>query len=347
MPKLNYEQFSKLIDSKKVDRIYLLYGEKYFLDHFEISIKNLLLTNTNNYFNNMIFDGENINLNDLENAIDTLPLNSNKKCITIKNFAWENQSPENIEYLIKIFSDIPEYCTILMIEYHKINSVQNINKFKKIEKIITEKGISCKFEADNISIENQLIRWAKTEFHKNLSLECAKIIKYKCKNLDINHIYNELKKVCNYEKDKIISKNSLDIISNFSENYAIFDLPKSIFLKNTKKSFNILNYLFKNKEEPIAILAVICSEYIDLYRTKILYKKSSDISEITEKFDYKNKEFKIKNAYKKCKNFTIENLKKILEYLIEADIQLKTTNIDKKLILQDLIIKLNKEKASE
>ena len=344
MPKLSYEQFSKRIDSKKVDRIYLLYGEKYFLDHFEISIKNLLLTNTNNYFNNMIFDGENINLNDLENAIDTLPLNSTKKCITIKNFAWENQTPEDIEYLIEIFYNIPEYCTILMIEYHKINGSKNINKFKKIEKIINEKGISCEFETKNLSIETQLIHWAKTDYNKNLSMKHAKIIKEKCKNLDINHIYNELKKICNYESQESITQNSLNVISNFSEEKSIiFNLPKSIFSKNIKKSFETLNSLFKNKEDPIAILAVICSEYIDLYRTKVLSQKNNGISEIIEKFDYKNKEFKIKNAQKKCKNFSIKNLKKSLEYLLEADIKLKSTNLDKKLILQDLIIKIIKE----
>ena len=342
MPKLSYEKFSQRVATQNTDKIYLLSGEKYFLDHFENIIKNKILNDNNNDFNDTIFDGENINLNDLENAIDTLQLNSNKKCITIKNLEWENQSSEDIEYLIKIFSDIPEYCTVLLIEYHEITGTKNINKFKKIEKFVNENGIFCKFDVNDIPIEKHLVRWAKDEYHKNLSIEDAKIIKEKCNNLDITHIRNELKKICNYEKKENISKSSLEIISDISEKRIIFDLPKSIFSKNTKKSFEILNSLIKNKEDPIAILSVICSEYIDLYRVKILCQKNNNLNEIINNFDYKNKEFKIKNAYKRCQNFSIEKIKKSLEYLLETDIQLKSTNIDKQLILQNLIIKLNK-----
>lgn len=338
MPKFNYEKFTQRIDSQKVDKIYLLSGEKYFIDYFENIIKKLALNENKNDFNDTIFVGENINLNDLENAIDTLPLNSDKKCVTIKNFEWENQSPEDIEYLIKILSDIPEYCTILLIEYHEISGIKNINKFKKIEKFINKEGVSCKFDKNDIPIEKQLVIWAKKEYHKNLSIENAKIIKEKCKNFDINHIHNELKKICNYEKEETISKNSLDIISDHSEKCIIFDLPKSIFSQNSKKSFEILSSLIKNKEDPVAILAVICSEYVDLYRVKII----NNTEKITKNFDYTNKEFRIKNAYRRCRLFSIETLKRSLEYLLQADIQLKSTNIDKQLILQNLIIKLIK-----
>ena len=339
MPKLSYEKFNQRLSSQETDKIYLLSGEKYFLDYFENIIKNKTLNN-NNDFNDIIFDAEKINLNDLETAIDTLPLNSNKKCITIKNFEWENQSSEDIEYLIKIFSDIPEYCTIIIIEYHEITGTKNINKFKKIEKIINKNGISCQFNTNDILVEKQLVRWAKDEYDKNLSIEYAKIIKEKCHNLDMSHIRNELKKICNYEKEENISKSSLEIISDISEKRIIFDLPKSIFSRNIKRSFEILNSLIKNKEDPIAILSVICSEYIDLYRVKILYLKNNDLKEILNNFDYNNKEFKIKNAYKRYQNFSIKKIKKSLEYLLKADIQLKSTNIDKKLILQNLIIKL-------
>ena len=347
MPKLNYEKFNQRIASKTMDKIYLLSGDKYFLDYFENIIKKLVLNDNKNDFNDIIFEGENINFDDLENAIDTFPLNSTKKCITIKNFEWENQSPEDIEYFIKILSDIPEYCTILIIEYHEINGIKNINKFKKIEKIIIDQGISCKFDTNDIPIEKQLVHWAKEEFHKNLSIENAKIIKEKCKNLDISHVRNELKKICNYEKEATISKKSLEIISDFSEKSKIFDLPKSIFSQNTKKSFEILNSLIKNKEDPVVILSVICSEYVDLLRAKILSQKSSAMEEIMKNFDYKNKEFRIKNACKRCQTFSAETIKKSLEVLLKADIQLKSTNIDKKLILQNLIIELKHIKAPE
>ena len=199
-------------------------------------------------------------------------------------------------FFIKILSDIPEYCTILIIEYHEINGIKNINKFKKIEKIIIDQGISCKFDTNDIPIEKQLVQWAKEEFHKNLSIENAKIIKEKCKNLDISHVRNELKKICNYEKEATISKKSLEIISDFSEKSKIFDLPKSIFSQNTKKSFEILNSLIKNKEDPVVILSVICSEYVDLLRAKILSQKSSAMEKIIKNFDYKNKDGDYVNA---------------------------------------------------
>ena len=235
MPKLNYEKFNQRIASKTMDKIYLLSGDKYFLDYFENIIKKLVLNDNKNDFNDIIFEGENINFDDLENAIDTFPLNSTKKCITIKNFEWENQSPEDIEYFIKILSDIPEYCTILIIEYHEINGIKNINKFKKIEKIIIDQGISCKFDTNDIPIEKQLVNWAKEEFHKNLSIENAKIIKEKCKNLDISHVRNELKKYAITKKKQPYLKNLWRLFQIFLKKVKFLIFQNRYFHKIPKK----------------------------------------------------------------------------------------------------------------
>ena len=100
--------------------------------------------------------------------------------------------------------------------------------------------------------------------------------------------------------------------------------------------------LFEQKEDPIGIVAVLSSEYIDLYRAKIYTVKNENPMDLKDVFDYKNKEFRIKNAVQKSKNISLENIIKSLDYLSEADLKLKSTTINPKLVIEELVIKLIK-----
>ena len=344
MPEINFNEFKKSLNQEKKSNIYMLSGEEYLVSYCKNAIeKNLFQENELNDFNRTYFNGENnLNLSQIEVAVETLPINSEKKCVIINNISWGTLSEEDIQNLANLINDIPEYCVFIICNNSAPIGKKETSKFKKIQKIITEKGTYVNLDSKDIPLEKQLIFWAKKEYGKELPLEYSKLIIKLCPNTDIKGLKNELSKICLKEKEEVITQDSVSIISEYKSKRNIFDLPKSLFSKNYKKSLDILKELLDQKEDPIGIVAVLSSEYIDLYRAKIFTSKNENPIKLKNIFDYKNKEFRIKNAEQKCKNISLENIIKSLEHLTESDLKLKSTTLNPKLIVEELLVKLIK-----
>lgn len=342
MPQLNYKELKNHIASQKLNNIYLLTGEKYLIDNFEKLITNSAINNQNEDFNKITLTDENFTVDNLETAVETLPLNSDRKVVIVKNVPWDIIENSDVNNFITILSDIPDYCILIICENFKIQSTKNSTKFKKIQKKILEKGILSDLTQKDISLEDQLITWAKEDYSKILSLKNAKLIKELCGERDLTSIKNELEKICSYETSNKISEKSIKLVTHTSLKSSIFDLPKAMFSKNYKKSIQILQNLLNQKQQPISIVTILANEYIDIYRVKIFKNTPNGITNLEKYFDYKNKNFRIKNAKKRCSVLSENSLCKSLKLLLETDLNLKSTTLNPEILLETLIIKLIK-----
>lgn len=342
MPETSYEKLKKDIASGELRSLYLLHGEAYIVEYFEKSLRDKILGNIYSDFDVSVFSEENLNLDKLSVALETLPVKASKKCIIIHNLPIESWDADKTENFIDIISDVPDFSSLIITQCSEISGAKNSAKFKKIQKAVSEKGVLSNFSKKDIPIEKQLIFWAKKEYNKNLSTENAKIIKNICANHNLTALKNELKKVCELENTDTVTENSLKILSQSKIKTGVFDLPKAILAGDCEKAFKILDDLIEQKEEPIAILAVIGSEYIDMYRVKAFLNERRSSAELAKIFDYKNKEFRLKNAEKRCAHIDIDQIKRHLEYLLDADLKLKSTSLSSKLVLSQLIVNLIK-----
>ncbi len=343
MPKITYQQFKKDLQSGNFNKLYYLNGEeKYLVEHFEKTLAEKIVGKNHSDFDFMMFEGKTLKLDDLAAALETFPVVSSKKCVIIRNLDVE--AIENVVGFIEIISDIPDSSILIISHRASSNAPKKTAKFKKIENVITKAGIIVNFSYKDVPIEKQLILWSKKEYGKILSPENAGLIIKKCANQDFTNIKNELKKICEFETNEIITEKSINTtISAAKADTTAFELCKSIRTGNTKAAFKQLETLLEKREEPIAILAAISSDYIDMYRIKTALQNGKTASDVSGIFNYKNKEFRLKIAESAAKNLKTEDIKKYLDILIQADLKLKTTKIDPKLILSRLILDLIKQ----
>ena len=337
MPELNYSKLKKNISENKLDNLYFLQGEEYLIEYFEQMLKKQILGDRYSDFDILLLSNDNINLDKLSLALETFPVMSQKKCVIIRNLPLAAWSNEDIEKFSEIISNIPDFSCLIVSQYENLSKVKN---YLKIKKTIEKSGSFANFLKSDIPIEKQFILWANKEFGKVLSPENAEYIKKACPAHNITALKNELKKICEFEQSKTITKESLEIIVSSKLKTNIFSLPKALFEKDAKKTFETLDNLINQKEEPTAILAILAGEYIDLYRAKCFLNAGKNVLDLANIYDYKGKEFRLKNAEKRCKNMSISEIKTALDYILKADIKLKTTSIDPKLIISELITKL-------
>ena len=148
-----------------------------------------------------------------------------------------------------------------------------------------------------------------------------------------NSIGNDLSKIMKeIEKLKIIlSKGTLitpEIIEKhvgFSKKFNNFELYKALGDRNFSKCFQISNYLFNDSKSS----------------TIIIYKSIENKSDAPKIMGVNP--FFIKDYYYASKKYTMKQISKILEYILEADLKSKGVAnrvINQKNILQDLLIKI-------
>lgn len=337
MAEMKYKELKKSIDSKNFGNLYFLTGEADLVNYFEKRILEENLGKNFTEFDFVSMKDEAFSNEKLSDSINTFPMMSAKKCIILKDIPWEILNNDEIKTLLEIISDIPEFSILVITQTSPAPAAKHAAKLTKIKNFVKKNGIFSNLTQSDFPMEKQIVAWAKRDFGKNLSPAIAKKIIDLCKGYQIHEIRSEVKKICEFENSEEINENSLDIIWKANQKISIFELPKAITSKNAKKAFNILKRLLEQNEEPMAILGVISSEYNDIYRAKLFLESGENPAKLAEFFDYKNKEFRIKNAERTAKKLDFENIKKIISKLAKTDLELKTSSNEPKTALFEIV----------
>ncbi len=341
MPKMNYTEVKADLARKNFYKLYYLTGETYFVNEFKNAISGEIIENSKNDFNFLNISSETIELEKFEDAINTYPIGSAKKCIILNNIPFSSWDTPEFEKFISIIEDLPEFVCVIIAQTEKSTDTKASVKSKKVQKLAEKAGWLVNFSIDDVSIETQLIEWANNDFGKTLSNRVALKIKKDCELHSLFELKNELKKICEFEKTNAITEESVDsVICKSYEKKKVFALPKLILSGDAPKAAQMLEDLLAQGEEPILLVSVIACEYIDMFRVKALQNQGISVSVLPEIFDYKSKEFRIKNAERNSKRYSMKMIKKCLKLLIEADIKLKSTQNSPKFVITELVVRL-------
>ena len=343
MSEKNYNELKKSLDSKCIDNSYFLSGEPDLIKYFQNRIVSEVLGKTYTDFDLTFLKSDGISIENIDSAINTFPITTQNKCTILQDLPWDIFAEEDINSLIKILSDIPSFSFLVISQTKSGLKPKDLQKLLKIKKLIKDKGTFSNLCQKDFPMERQLILWAKRDFHKNLSPNTAKKILSFCEGYQIHQIKNELKKICEFEKSNEITEDSLNIAWKVQPKINIFSASKALFSGSISNCFKTLYTLFDQNEDPFYILNIITMDFIDIYRVKIFLQNNRNYMEIVEIFDYKNKEFRLRNAKKIAENLSLDDIKKCFEYIIDANKKLKNSKINFKTILTELTALLMKK----
>ena len=77
-----------------------------------------------------------------------------------------------------------------------------------------------------------------------------------------------------------------------------------------------------------------------MYRVKCAKAANVNENELAQYYSYKGREFLIKNASRDCRNISFESLRASIDILQRADELMKSSSIDKNLLLEETVAKL-------
>lgn len=338
MAKIGEAQLKADIRSNEYKNAYLIYGEESYLKEFYVNLmKEKIVDKTFESFNLHVFDGKDTELDDILKDAQMLPMMSEYNLVIVRDYPVE-KAQSDIKLLEEYLSDCPE-TTVLVMVYDALTPDLKSAKFKKILKAFDNAGAVVNLEKRSENdVAKLLVSGAKKRGAALDPLNAKYLISVSGNDMKI--LLNELDKLSYFVKGGEITKAVIDNMATKCLQARIYDLSKFVVAGNSDMAYGVLDTLFSMKEEPVIILSVISGVYVDMYRVKCAKAAGYTYDDVAKYYNYRGREFALRNASRDCAALSEKQLRQSLEAITQTDIKIKSTAIDKKLLIEELIAKL-------
>ena len=331
----------KQIKKKQVAPIYLLYGTESFLIH---ETKQLLLTHVLEEdeidFNFSSYDLEETPIESVLEDAETLPFMGEKRLIFIHNpgFLTAEKTKDKIEHNLSkleayLKEPAPFTVLVLVAPYEKLDERKKLTKELKKTAVI--------FEAKKL-LEPELKQWIfeRAAYHQVNIDEAANARMIELVGANLFMLTSEFDKLALYvgESRKITEAIVEELVSKSLEQN-IFSLVDKIVKRKIEEALRIYYDLIKQNEEPLKILAIITGQFRLIYQVKELSRKGYGQQQIAGYL--KTHPYRVKLAAGQAGQFSDEELTQIIHRLADADLQMKTGGMNKSLLIELFLFKLN------
>lgn len=328
--------FAKHVKSPELLRVYLLMGNQSFLigRYREQLIKKAVGGDAND-FNLHRFDGAQMDLQAFYDAVESVPFLAESRCVTL-DADLDKLSSAEIQELCGILEDPPSTTTIIV-------SLRAESKKEKANALIK----ACDKAGGVIALEargrSDTLRFLRNRAQKNgctLSSDCASYLMERCGD-DLQLLATETDKLCAYARAGEITNRQVDEVVSAVLQARVFDLSKAILRGNFSRAMELCDHLFQQREPAARVLAVLSGAFVDLYRGYCARQAGVPAGRAAVELGYaKNREFVLKNAMSDSGRYEPAQLGEMLRILTMADLRLKSTGTNERIVLEHAIAQL-------
>lgn len=326
---------------KKQYNIYYIYGnENYLKKNYYKTILDINQIDNNDTFNFHEFSYQKSDIDEVIDACLAVPVFAPKKCVVIKDIEINSIPKYDNDKILELIESVPEECVLIILQLSVEVDDRKSAKDKKFIKQIDNNGLAIKLSTRN---ESNIIKFIVGYAKKNgmeISTVNAKYLVSKCGN-SFDVLSSELDKVCAYDREfGEVSKETIDKLVTVNLDTSIYELSRSINQQDYGRAMNILSKLEQMQEEPIVIFNVLSSIYVDLFRAKSAIQDGYSQDVISQSFNYKGREFLVKNALSDASRTSWYFIAGALSILREADLNLKKVSSNGYIIIEKAIAEL-------
>lgn len=339
MAALTEQEFKKMLSSGELPMLCLVMGdEDYLKKHYVSQLEKKSVDEAMAQFNLHRINGENFVFDNLYQVAQSMPFMSEKNCVVVKDLAVDKMKNDDFEVLLDLLGDPPETC-VMVFWMDSIALDEKKDKTKAFIKAVDDAGVVLRL--DKMS-GTQLFKLLENGAKKRGCEMSRDVSTYLVKRVgdELNMLLNELEKLCFYKGEGELTRRDVDAVCVRSLDASVFDLSKALVSGTAAQAFGILGDLLAQKEKPVVILGTLISSYVDMYRAQIALNAGEAADAAAQVFNYKRREFRLKNAARSSSQMSMKQLRNCLEILADADMRIKSTALDERRILEETMLKL-------
>ncbi|NHN30966.1 DNA polymerase III subunit delta [Paenibacillus agricola] len=337
---MDFKTALRHIQKKTFAPVYVCYGtESYLIQEFIQKLTASLIDPQDAAFAVSKYDLAETPLDTIIEEAEELPFIGPRKLIIATNALFLTGAKETTkvehkpERLLEYFKAPVDFSVIVL----TVNA-EKLDERKKLVKSLKEKD--CIVACTTLSA-GELSSWVQGEADK-LGVHFApgamdQFIMYTGTNLQ--NLSSELDKCAMYiGRGGKITIEVLEQLVTRSIEQNIFIMIEHIVQLKLDKAFTILADLFRRKEEPIKIMALIARQFRIMYQVKDMQQQGYSQQQIATQLSLHP--YAVKIAAGQCNRFEAAQLASILGQLADLDYQMKSGKIDKSLGLEMFLLRL-------
>ena len=329
------------IKEKTMSNCYLFYGSEDYLKQFYAEkICKTFVTKGSETFSLRKYDGKENTLDDVFEGASSMPFMSEYCVVIARDFPLDSLNSDDKDNLQLFLENLPD---------------TSITVFWMDSMEVQPKVAKWKWVIDNFTKYADVVNFEKPTGRNLTKLICAYASKQGCMMNEgtasylveisgdsLNVLFNEIQKASNFTgQGNEITRECIDAVAVRSLEARVFDLSKLILNHNPQGALELLHTLLIQKAEPIDIFGVILMSFVDIYRVKISISGGENVVYPAKIFDYRNKDFRLKNSERYARKLSVEQLRECFDCFAEGDRALKSTAQSGELILEKLIVKIS------
>lgn len=269
----------------------------------------------------------------------TMPFFSDKKVVLVQNaYLFTGEKPtkdinHNTEQLLEFINKYDGENLIIFEVYQ--------SKLDERKKLVKQLKANTQLKKIEQMSEEDIKNWIKQNLHeeyKDIKQDALNLF-IELTGINFNVVKQELGKLILFLGDRAtINRQDVSQIVNRSLEQNVFLLTEYIQQNKKEKAVQLVKDLIVMKEEPIKLLALITSNYRLYYQSKILSQKGYSGQQIAKTINVHP--YRVKLALNHARHYHIDDLLNIINSCAETDYKLKSSYMDKELILELFILSL-------
>ena len=328
------KQLKNDLASGTIGSLYVFYGEEGYLKRHYLNQLKELCGGPFEAFNNITLDGEQVTVQSLTDAVDSIPMGSEKKLVVVRDYKLMQPTGDLKDFLPQLLSGLPEYvCLVFYFDTLEFKPDKRLNLWK----ILETNGQVIEFAQSSAA---SLIPWVKRHFFEHGKMietpECEYLL-FLC-GASMENLLTEIAKIAAGTPGDRIDKGDIDALGSRVLEATVFELTDSMMEKQYSKGLLILRDLFDMKQEPVAVLAAVTKQMQRLYGAKLALAKGKGESEIAQILGFKSA-YPARRLIQSARRCTLDYLRWAQQICLQTDLALKSNLPDPQRSLELLLLR--------
>ena len=332
--KLNYPAEIRSLKELGPGRLYFLWGpEDYLREQYLAQLKKLCLPEGEDSFSFRRINGPDLDAAELRQAVDAMPFLTERSFVELRDIDL-NKLAQSDECL-QVISDIPSYCTVAFLQNAQFEPDGRLKFIKGLRSMAKE----LKFTPQS---QGMLTDWIVRRFAaagKGIELGAAQRLIFVSGDL-MSRLIPEIEKIAAYAKGDKVTEADVDAVANHIPEAVVFEMTELISQKKYNSALAVLSELLSDKNnEPIMMLAVLGQQMRKLYAAKLAQEKALGQKFVMEvcaiKYDYIASKLMVA-----ARGFSLPQLVRAVELCAEADFKMKSSSIEPRELLKEVVLRI-------
>lgn len=335
----NLQNLKQAIRAKDPGRLYFFYGEEIFLlHHYLEQLRKVIIDELTESFNYHKLTSETFDIRQFADAVENLPMMAERTMVVVDEIDIFKMNEGDREKMIDIFSDIPDYCTVVFT--YETTNFKPDKRLKKLWDTVNKYGELIEFAKQS---QRDLIAWITRHFAANQKRITPDLCAYLIDITDgtMTSLAGEISKICAYSGSDEIKRSDIDAVTEPVLDAVVFQMTDLMGQGEYGGALLKLQQLLKMQQDPIFILGAIGSHFRRLATARTLLDNGRNASELMRLCGISD--YAARKTMSAAGRFGAKFYAKAAELVLESDRQMKTSYDDPKRILEVLIMGLARE----